>query len=404
MKHIICLIDYFGALGFFLNLAKSDKDNKYTFVTTSPASYRLIKKHRIDVIFVGPFSMREDTSDTCQLDFNEIMPYRLGYLSKRKVYFFSKKVSKSLRSLIKNNDKMDLFLFIWNGSSLMGEVARCFKREYPKINLGFFETPNVPGKLFVDSKGVNKSSSLFVHPELLDALTFDDQEFNSFRTNYLSLKSIPQHRFANSIKKRTKVLEYLYHLLIGPRYFSVSKPFEIFWVRLKTKLMFRLNDTSQLPAKFVLFPMQVRTDTQIVINSDVDIIGALSIILNREEGPIVVTPHPHDIGALSLLSKLPLEQRKRIHVSTQNTFYLLDNAVKVYVINSTLGLECMILEKDVTFLGHSFYSHFDNKRLGQYLCSFLIGIDRNSNENLSQKQIDSLFSKLKITNSQGYSE
>lgn len=48
---------------------------------------------------------------------------------------------------------------------------------------------------------------------------------------------------------------------------------------------------------------------------------------------------------------------------------------KVVTINSTVGLEALILDKEVEVLGRAVYSHFDHERLKAYVCRYLINID-----------------------------
>ena len=69
-----------------------------------------------------------------------------------------------------------------------------------------------------------------------------------------------------------------------------------------------------------------------------------------------------------------------IIVTNSNTFELIQNARIVITINSTVGLEALILNKYVIFLGDTFYKNFDQERLKKYLLKYLINIEYFSND------------------------
>ncbi|ELY6206047.1 hypothetical protein SNQ33_004490, partial [Cronobacter malonaticus] len=63
-------------------------------------------------------------------------------------------------------------------------------------------------------------------------------------------------------------------------------------------------------------------------------------------------------------------------ISTDNTFSLIKKSKKVIVINSTVGLEAIFCNKEVIFLGDSFYKYFVNDDvLSYYINEWLVDID-----------------------------
>ncbi len=58
-----------------------------------------------------------------------------------------------------------------------------------------------------------------------------------------------------------------------------------------------------------------------------------------------------------------------------NTFQLIQNANSVITINSSVGLEALILEKNVKFLSKTFFDKLTNEFLVNYIINYLIDID-----------------------------
>ena len=67
-----------------------------------------------------------------------------------------------------------------------------------------------------------------------------------------------------------------------------------------------------------------------------------------------------------------LKKELDFKISNHNTFSLISNAETIVTINSTVGLEALILNKDVVFLGETFYSNLTHDLLKNYICSYLI--------------------------------
>ena len=63
-----------------------------------------------------------------------------------------------------------------------------------------------------------------------------------------------------------------------------------------------------------------------------------------------------------------------------NTKDLILNAQRVVVINSTVGLEALLLEKNVDIYGRAIYEHFNEYRLKAYIQKYLINIDYFNDE------------------------
>ena len=76
---------------------------------------------------------------------------------------------------------------------------------------------------------------------------------------------------------------------------------------------------------------------------------------------------------------------------------LLRQAEAVVTINSTVGLEAMLLEKPLTVLGRSHYYNLTPKQLRQYIMYYLLPIDYFSNEAISPCTAKQLLSRAEVS-------
>lgn len=160
--------------------------------------------------------------------------------------------------------------------------------------------------------------------------------------------------------------------------------------KLKTKI---INSTAIdiYKEKYVFVPLQVSNDTQIIINSDVSLKYLIDYAYEYAKYSsikVVIKPHPAERNDNILrYVNLLKEKNNNIIVSNDNTMKLIENSELVITINSTVGLEAMIVGKKIKFLGYSFYSKFNNNRLINYIMSFLKNVDYFGKEKISEKVI-----------------
>lgn len=79
-----------------------------------------------------------------------------------------------------------------------------------------------------------------------------------------------------------------------------------------------------------------------------------------------------------------------------NTFELINGAIEFWPINSTVGLESMIVGKEVTFEGNSIYRSMAGNRLAAYIMKYLVKIEYFSNENITKEQFDDFFDESRF--------
>ncbi|MGC8401430.1 hypothetical protein ACP3P6_15660 [Enterobacter mori] len=82
-----------------------------------------------------------------------------------------------------------------------------------------------------------------------------------------------------------------------------------------------------------------------------------------------------------------------MRIVSNNTIALIKNAKRIYTVNSTVGLEALIFEKELTVLGRAIYSNFDKTRLRLYIHRYLMDLNYFGENTLTEIHFDKL-SKL----------
>ncbi|QXO48217.1 hypothetical protein JC862_19090 [Morganella morganii] len=148
---------------------------------------------------------------------------------------------------------------------------------------------------------------------------------------------------------------------------------------------------------YILFPLQVFEDSQIKLHSNIDNLSAIKYLNKLSEElklTLVIKPHPAETNRYALDSILELKKIYKFKISNKNTFELIKHSQKTVVINSTVGLESILLNKETIFLGESFYKYFsDEKILNYYLNHWLIDIDIFSHQKISNEQLNAILEK-----------
>ena len=118
--------------------------------------------------------------------------------------------------------------------------------------------------------------------------------------------------------------------------------------------------SSDLPAKYVFVPFQVETDSQIISNSPwikcmAQLYGHLENIIDNVNDPslhFVVKEHPSEPKRYDHLHN---KHSRIVFANNCNTQALIEQSQAVITINSTVGLESLLLGKSVIALGSACY-------------------------------------------------
>lgn len=255
------------------------------------------------------FKNNKKKSDLTKKIYKKYLFFKVKYLIKYFIEYFTKK-------------NIDLVI-VWNGANITAasasEVAESLDIETLYLEGGFF-----PGTIVMDTKGVNAKSSLMNN----------DKEF------YDGLK-INECNLINNISLEQRKLR-------------------------KNKQV--VTEEKELPSKFIFLPLQVHSDSQVILNSP--LIDDMYQLVNEvyasiqnfnkkynENYWLVVKEHPSDHGRVNYSDlKNKYKDEKVIFLTKEPAEKLIDKSELVITINSTVGLEALTRGKNVITLGKAFYN------------------------------------------------
>lgn len=285
--------------------------------------------------------------------------------------------------------------FIYNGTSIFTYAAKIWAKKL-NIKTLFFELANISGKMFIDPCGTNAKSKLYNDIDLLNEYYVDTSELSRWLDDYKKNK--------NSVKQAL-VSRKLINLFI----YAINKLWFISYVNERScffynELMQFINsfdcfNHSKIEAEYettdinlltpyYLFPMQVSVDSQVLLNSDISLKDAVEYVkkeAKNDDVKLIIKLHPAERDK-NIRKYLDTIRDENIIIVNQEYRLneLLENAKKVITINSTVGLEAILYDKDVEFLGKSVYKYFlhNKELLSSYIFGYLVSIDYFSNDSI----------------------
>jgi capsular polysaccharide export protein len=270
---------------------------------------------------------------------------------------------------------------IWNGQQLIGRaIAKAC--EMHGIPTRYLEISNLPDKLFVDPMGVNALSSIGKDASVLDELPSPtEQQHREWLIAYEQHKKrpLPQSR-TRIVRKGISLLNY------GAKIASrgvARKSLRALRVAnaLRTLSQARHFSERELAkmSPYVFLALQVSSDTQITLHSEVNNVGALEFAIDhakKNKQKLLVKLHPAETDESVIAAIVGRQQSGDFVIVSSPSIDLLKNAGTVITINSTVGMEAMLYGKTVIALGRCLYREFDQERLLKYIHAFLIdGVD-----------------------------
>ncbi len=305
---------------------------KYLFISRVSSHYRYYQKL---VAFIGESSRLEKIKmltlprfkhlkSASKLDLDELVNVHVARKKVRHPILFGNSITfallKSAYKLIEVCRASYYFsyfsshqienLIIWNGQKQPNKTPYTVAKVLG-INTHLFENGLLPKTTVLDPKGVNA----------LNSLPRDAEFYKSWQPQELNLS------------QQLEVRENHKH---------------------------RQSEGSQtaLPQKYVFVPFQVPNDTQIIchspwIQSMEDFYGVLENALAALPQDVLFVVKEHPTWPRSF-SKLHHKNSRILFANDNNTQQLIEQAQAVVTINSTVGIESLLLEKQVITLGNTF--------------------------------------------------
>lgn len=414
MKYILCYIDSLERLNFFnrINKQLTKKINtEIIFITTALSIYLKgkLSKQKIHLVRKNKKLLILKNEDRIK----NTIQFQANFISEQQCKNLYNSIFLTMEKIISNHRKKDfLGIFNWNGSSINSKASESISQKY-KIPILFFEIGNFKDQIFIDKLGTNSDSSIAKNPKLLLNLKGSNEEFIKWKKNFIknrqNLKTIPQAKRKNPIKTLrlfvNNIIDELgVFILRTPR----VKPciFKRILSHLKSSLTKRKIQrlcTSKIPEKFVFLPLQVSTDTNLLLRSKVDNFKAIEIAYKYAKSkhlPLIIKTHPADKNPVFLKELYNYIKEKQntgwnIIVSNINAFVLAKKAEKIFTINSTLGLEAIIYGvENIEILGDALYKNWNEEHIKNYVTEFLIHAPYFNNEDISEESVEKIIKRL----------
>jgi capsular polysaccharide export protein len=265
----------------------------------------------------------------------------------------------------------------------------------------FFENPNIPGKTIIDPKGVNAKSSLYGNIQILNDYNVDSEEYEKFISEYANTKqtiAVNKKNFI-SIDNPYIVLDYL-----GFTFFNLPKN-QDFSLSDRIIRKFRYGslrvdyDKISFRDEYIFYPLQVSSDSQLLLNSDVSIMDALKCAYNESQKrglKLIVKPHPKERDTEVIRKIMVLRKQMKFLLTNLPTMDLVRHCELLITINSTVGLEAMIMGKSVIFLGRTLYKDLSPDLIPRYICGYLADFPYTSVAEVPVEKIAVLLRKIEV--------
>jgi capsular polysaccharide export protein len=387
VRYIFVYIGSDDELNFFARLADIFRKKNYEFIFFSNKISLIIK-----------LQIRSYTSHLikkyCLLekipDLSKCFELRIGFITSEEADILYSSVYGELRSV--SMKYLPEYIFIWNGLSVQTVASSDFARK-EGIKTRYFELANLPGKMFVNPSGVNAQSSLYRNINILNKYVVEEPEYLNWMKAYES--SLAE----NIVSKKRYINNYLFLLdLLGFYFFKIPKSGETNLVnKYRYSLPFKMNikyDEVDLSKKrYVFLPLQVNHDTQLIFNSEIGNLEAIGIAYKRavEEGAdLILKIHPAEFDKNFIRAVVDLRNKLQFLLVNYCVSELIKNALIIITINSTVGLQGKIFNKNVEFIGRSFYPLLDEQLLRNYILRYLINAEYLSERKIEKKITDQI--------------
>lgn len=302
------------------------------------------------------------------------------------------------------NDKPISCIFMWNGYRAIDHALQVYAYE-KNIKTLYFEIANIPGKIFVDPQGTNARSLLQKKPAVLQNFLINFDDYLNWKRGYIMEKMVQTNvKQAKHTPLGIAAKDYLWD--IWGRLFknggcAIEYPFRRLYRRF-FKSHINMSNSNSIHGAYILFPLQVSNDTQVVLNANCSLLEAVrrSVKLARNQNVyLVIKPHPAEKNPTYVKRLLDITSTyDKVVFSNENTFKLMKNALEVITINSTVGLEALILGCKVHIIGKAFYENFHTEDdIARYIMGYLLNVDYWGESPLSEDILNKILERAYLT-------
>jgi capsule polysaccharide modification protein KpsS len=397
LKPILILVDGQYQWAFYRRMIASLALLGYepVFLTRKPSVYFELKKSGLTGYLN---SLAPVKSGHNAIEPESFMEVRQGKNSSEKAMFIFNRTYAQLERL--HAQHRFTIILIWYGLTIMDRAATFFAKNN-QLQTVYLEIANFPNKIFVDPQGILAESLLYMHPEILDDYPVNLDTYRQWRKQYISenlvAHQVPQATYKVPVSRMGKLSDSLWRVLEVTDLKRIHYKLNQSQTKRSSSRESKLRIISDqltiddLPHEnYLFFPMQVASDSQLLLFSKVDNLEAIKIAAetaSQKGYKLFVKSHPAERNQKVIAEVLRYKRQLGFYFVNLNTFQLLKYSQEVYSINSTAGLQARILGKPVTFLGQTLNQHLDTEaRLAKYILGYLVEIDFFGREEIGVEQ------------------
>ena len=389
MGKILYIADYVPMveLATRLNDAANQCGDEVVVITPRLSVFWTGKKDGLQVHLVKEAARPDDMPDrfstlNCEMG--------IGYLTEKDARtLYSSMLAQGVKLLADSPQEWSA-IFCWNGALVSSQAAQTLSEHFG-IPILFMEIVNIPGKMIFDPEGSNCDAVVAKNPAILDKYELDDEAFEAWKSDFIERRertaTVPQ-------AKRFRRPNFWFLVdAIGPLFgaapaFSVNAWNRIcniakrFWYE---PALNRRAAQALPPEPFIFLPLQVSTDTNLIVRSSIDNFHAIerACEIAREKGArLVVKIHPAEREGdfFERLGPFLDLHTDMVSLTSANTVECILKSQCVVTINSTVGFEARIFGKEAITLQPTLYSNWTVRQMAQFSLYYTIPFDMYSTE------------------------
>ena len=315
-------------------------------------------------------------------DFSQCGELRYGYFTQHQanVYYssFAERIEKILLM------KSAALSLIWGGGDTVASVAMIDQCRLRSIPILYIDRANIKGKIFVDPKGMNFNSELYQNISLLDMVNPDTLMYERYRKEFMTTYG----RTGSGARKKINwflPMDILYSRFVRLPYRGATnfrkKLGEIFFK--KDSIIY--DDYILAEGNYIFVPLnhsfEICKESKDYLLAE-EIIKCACSLAKELQKDVVVKFHPAENDRSFILFINSLKNKYHFVIRHEDSRTLLVNAYRVVASNTSVALEAMLLKRPIVHFGKSLYKELDEKRLINFVTSFLIDVDIYSNDRI----------------------
>lgn len=288
-------------------------------------------------------------------------------------------------------------IWTWNGSDTIGLAIKQISKIL-SINTCFFEISNLKGKIFIDPIGVNAQSYIFKNKKILENFELNDNLYNSWFSSYKNHinSPIPQVKLKQKLNSIV-LIDSIMIIFFGWPKIDYNSVVGRIIKKIKMRLIKKNTSKNTNFGKYIFLPLQLNEDSQVVLNgnhlNNEKAIDYCVEYASTKKLKLIVKPHPAEtnFNFINYLKNRCISDN--FIISNNYTSELIEKSEIIITINSTVGLQAILENKEVIFLGKSLYNFLDNTELKKYICNYLIDIEYVSNDDIDIIHINKIIKR-----------